>query len=140
MSTLTVHHKIGGRYVHHHWALSRVNVNAQARVRYVGAPCYAVGIVEMVTVSFEPTDARAEALPGEDLLEVANRCGALVPTGCLHGSCGICEVELNKYHKDGSAGAPTLVRACITKIPKGFSRVEIKEVQDPIWGQDGWDT
>ena len=32
---------------------------------------------------------------GEDWLDVANKAGVLIPTGCLKGTCGACEIEVN---------------------------------------------
>jgi hypothetical protein len=43
--------------------------------------------------------------------------------------------------KDSSAGSsPAVVRACVTKLPPGYSRVEVAQMQDAIWGLDGFDT
>ena len=37
--------------------------------------------------------------------QAAERSGADISTGCLHGSCGVCEVELHKFGPDGTQGA-----------------------------------
>jgi hypothetical protein len=55
------------------------------------------------------------------------------------------QVEVYKYTgdaaKDASAGSsPAVVRACVTKLPPGYSRVEVAQMQDAIWGLDGFDT
>lgn len=76
--------------------------------------------------------------------QAASRCKADIPTGCLHGSCGVCEVELHRY-KDAQGGpvdgGPVVVRACIAKVPRGWGRVEVGMMaDDQVWGQDGWDT
>jgi hypothetical protein len=75
-------------------------------------------------------------------MAVAARCKADIPTGCLHGSCGVCEVELFKYDADGKeAGSPVVMRACVAKVPRGWSRIEVGFLSaDAVWGQDGWDT
>lgn len=57
----------------------------------------------------------------------------------------MCEVEVYKYTGDAalddSAGsAPAVVRACITKVPPGYSRIEVAAMEDAIWGLDGFDT
>lgn len=39
-----------------------------------------------------------------------------------------------------AAATPAVVRACITKLPPGYSRVEVAQMQDAIWGLDGFDT
>jgi hypothetical protein len=55
------------------------------------------------------------------------------------------QVEVYKYtgdaDRDSSAGSsPAVVRACVTKLPPGYSRVEVAQMQDAIWGLDGFDT
>jgi len=55
------------------------------------------------------------------------------------------QVEVYKYTGDAalddSAGsAPAVVRACITKVPPGYSRIEVAAMEDAIWGLDGFDT
>jgi xanthine dehydrogenase iron-sulfur cluster and FAD-binding subunit A len=64
-----------------------------------------------------------------------------IPTGCLSGSCGICEVEVAKL-VDSSASdpSPAVIRACIAKVPPGYAELRVKNMEDAIWGQDGFDT
>lgn len=53
------------------------------------------------------------------------------------------QVEVRKFQdsaEPGSVESPTVVRACITKVPPGYSRIEISQLSDSIWGSDGWDT
>ncbi|EFJ45156.1 hypothetical protein VOLCADRAFT_94570 [Volvox carteri f. nagariensis] len=97
---------------------------------------------DVVTVYFRQEGTSTQARPGEDFLEVASRCRADIPTGCLHGSCGVCEVELFKCGSDGrEAGSPVVMRACVAKVPRGWGRVEVGMMSaDTVWGQDGWDT
>ncbi|KAG2490075.1 hypothetical protein HYH03_011540 [Edaphochlamys debaryana] len=75
-------------------------------------------------------------------MEAASRAGADIPTGCLHGSCGVCEVELFRLGPGGAAdGGPVVVRACVAKVPGLWERVEVGMMDvDSVWGQDGWDT
>ena len=57
-------------------------------------------------------------------LEAARAAGTSIPTACLAGSCGACEIEVNGR----------LVRACIATVPaarSGSLRVEL--VSDPCW-------
>ena len=77
-----------------------------------------------VQIKFLPNDVTIEAQSGEPLLEVAERAGVSIPTGCLMGSCHACEVELD----DG-----TPVCACITAIPVGQEQLTIKLYADPTW-------
>ncbi|PNH02272.1 hypothetical protein TSOC_011750 [Tetrabaena socialis] len=97
---------------------------------------------EVVTVHFRQEGRSTQARPGEELMEAASRCAADIPTGCLHGSCGVCEVELFRYGPDGQlAGGPVVMRACVARVPRGWARVEVAMMPlDAVWGQDGWDT
>ena len=54
----------------------------------------------------------------------AEKAGVSIPTGCLSGSCGACEIEV-----DGE-----IVRACITTIPKlKKKKVKVEFAGDPYW-------
>lgn len=77
-----------------------------------------------VKVQFLPDDITVEAEPGEPMLEVANRAGVFIPTGCLMGSCHACEVEL---------GDGTPVCSCISSIPLGTDSLIIHVYSDPVW-------
>lgn len=77
-----------------------------------------------VSVRFLPDDVTITADVGESLLDVANRAGIFIPTGCLMGSCHACEVEL----ADGDT-----IRACITAIPPGCEELIINLFSDPTW-------
>ncbi|MFM7438696.1 MAG: 2Fe-2S iron-sulfur cluster-binding protein, partial [Snowella sp.] len=46
-----------------------------------------------INVLFLPDQITIQAEPGELILDVAERAGLLIPTGCLMGSCHACEVE-----------------------------------------------
>ncbi len=62
--------------------------------------------------------------PGRDWLQAAREAGMAIPTGCLGGSCGACEIEVNGR----------VVRACIATVPpsrSGSLRVEL--ASDPTW-------
>jgi ferredoxin len=77
-----------------------------------------------VWVRFLPADVMVEAIAGEPLLDVADRAGIMIPTGCLMGSCHACEVELD----DGEA-----ICSCISSVPAGRSRLTINLYSDPTW-------
>lgn len=77
-----------------------------------------------VSIRFLPNDVTVEAEPGESLLEVADRAGVDIPTGCLMGSCHACEVEIE--------GGET-VRSCISAVPPGRSHLTIQLFSDPSW-------
>ena len=77
-----------------------------------------------VKIRFLPEEVTIEAEPGEPLLQVAERAGIFIPTGCLMGSCHACEVELD----DGMA-----ICACITAVPRGKSELTINLYGDDLW-------
>ncbi len=62
--------------------------------------------------------------PGSDWLVAAQEAGFAIPTGCLGGSCGACEIEVNGR----------VVRACIATVPpsrQGTLKVDL--AADPHW-------
>lgn len=77
-----------------------------------------------VRVRFLPDNVTVEAEVGEPLLDVAERAGVLIPTGCLMGSCHACEVEVE--------GGNT-IRACITAVPPSHEQLTINLFVDPTW-------
>ena len=56
-------------------------------------------------------------------LEAAQAAGVSIPTGCLGGSCGACEIEVNGE----------LVRACISSVPKSNDLLQVELASDPYW-------
>ncbi len=61
---------------------------------------------------------------GEDWLKEAFKVGIEIPTGCLNGSCGACEIEVNGK----------TVRACISSIPNSTShKLKVEFSYDPYW-------
>jgi ferredoxin len=78
----------------------------------------------MIKVIFLPDNVEIEADAGEPILDVAERAGVFIPTGCLMGSCCACEVEL---------GDGTPVCACISGIPSGAEELTIHLYSDPTW-------
>ncbi|MGF1457908.1 MAG: 2Fe-2S iron-sulfur cluster-binding protein [Leptolyngbyaceae cyanobacterium] len=78
-----------------------------------------------VTIKFVPDDVTVNAEVGEPLLQVAERAGVTIPTGCLMGSCHACEVEID------SQADP--ICACISAVPAGKSELTINLYVDPTW-------
>ncbi|AUT03262.1 (2Fe-2S)-binding protein [Nostoc sp. CENA543] len=76
-----------------------------------------------VVVRFLPDDVTINAEVGEPLLDVADRAGVFIPTGCLMGTCHACTVELD----DGDT-----IRACITSVPPQ-AELTIHLFSDPTW-------
>lgn len=77
-----------------------------------------------IKVRFLPDDVTVVAEPGESLLQVAERGGVFIATGCLMGTCHACEVEL----EDGTA-----IRSCISSIPSDRSELTVNIYEDLAW-------
>ncbi len=61
---------------------------------------------------------------GHDWLVAAEAAGVHIPTGCLGGSCGACEIEVNGE----------VVRACISTVPPSSSgSLTVEFATDPYW-------
>lgn len=77
-----------------------------------------------VSIRFLPDDVTIKAEVGEPILQVAQRAGIFIPTGCLMGSCHACEVEI----EEGET-----ICACISAVPAGRSALTINLYSDPNW-------
>ena len=77
-----------------------------------------------VIITFLPDNIKIVAEPGESILEVAQKAGVFIPTGCLMGSCHACEVELD----DG-----TSICSCITAVPSDQKELSINVFSDVSW-------
>ncbi len=77
-----------------------------------------------IKIRFLPDNIVTEAEPGESMLQVAERAGVFIPTGCLMGSCHACEIELD----DGNP-----VCACISSISGDQPELTITLYDDPSW-------
>lgn len=77
-----------------------------------------------VQIRFLPDDVTIDAQAGEPLLQVADRAGLKIPTGCLMGSCHACEVEI----EGGEA-----ICACISSVPANCKTLTINLFVDPTW-------
>ncbi|NEQ30550.1 MAG: 2Fe-2S iron-sulfur cluster binding domain-containing protein [Leptolyngbya sp. SIO4C5] len=78
-----------------------------------------------VEIRFLPDNTVTQAEAGEPLLQVADRAGVTIPTGCLMGSCHACEVEVE--------GEADPICACITAVPSGRSQMTVNLYVDPTW-------
>ena len=64
------------------------------------------------------------ALDGDDWFSSAEKAGIEIPTGCLTGSCGACEIDVNGQ----------TVRACISNIKSDKKRLlKVSLTTDPFW-------
>ena len=61
---------------------------------------------------------------GDDWFSSAEKAGLEIPTGCLTGSCGACEIDVNGE----------TVRACISTI-KNHKKcpLQVSLTTDPFW-------
>ncbi|EDY37657.1 ferredoxin [Cyanobium sp. PCC 7001] len=71
-----------------------------------------------------PDGSCTSAQPGCPWLEAAQQAGMMIPTGCLGGSCGACEIEVNGR----------VVRACIATVPSSrCGSLTVELATDPYW-------
>ena len=78
---------------------------------------------ELVTIRW-PEGQISRVPVGEDWLVAATGAGLAIPTGCLGGSCGACEIEVNGETQ----------RACITQVPASpAGPLDVAWAGDPYW-------
>ena len=71
-----------------------------------------------------PNDNETFASEGDDWFSSAQKAGLKIPSGCLTGSCGACEIDVNGK----------TVRACISNIKsKKQSFLKVTLTTDPFW-------
>ncbi len=69
-------------------------------------------------------DKETYASEGDDWFSTAEKAGIEIPTGCLTGSCGACEIDVNGE----------TVRACISNIKsKKKCTLKVSLTTDPFW-------
>ena len=71
-----------------------------------------------------PNNNETYVSEGDDWFLSAKKAGLEIPTGCLTGSCGACEIDVNG----------TTVRACISAIKSNKkSLLKVCLTTDPFW-------
>ena len=71
-----------------------------------------------------PNNIETYASEGDDWFSIAKTVGLEIPTGCLTGSCGACEIDVNGE----------TVRACISNIQsKKNCSLRVSFTTDPFW-------
>ena len=71
-----------------------------------------------------PNGLISQAKPGDDWLVLARAAKNPIPTGCLGGSCGACEIEVNGK----------VIRACISSVAIDSSNcLQVEFANDPHW-------
>ena len=69
-----------------------------------------------------PNNDSSNCPPGVEWLKAAYDANIEIPTGCLGGSCGACEIEVNGE----------VVRACIASVPDQ-KEIKVDYFSDPYW-------
>jgi ferredoxin len=80
-----------------------------------------------IKITFLPAQVITLAEVGEGWLEVAARAGIEIPTGCLSGSCGACEVDVVSNDQVETC------RTCIGTVPPGYTNLTVQLFGDPTW-------
>ncbi len=71
-----------------------------------------------------PNNKETFVSDGDDWLSSAEKAGLDIPIGCLTGSCGACEIDVNGE----------TVRACISEITNNKeSTLRVSLTTDPFW-------
>ena len=71
-----------------------------------------------------PNNIETYASEGDDWFSTAEKAGLEIPTGCLTGSCGACEIDVNCE----------TVRACISNIKSNKkSTLKVSLTTDTFW-------
>jgi len=71
-----------------------------------------------------PNNNETYAAEGDDWFSTAEKAGLEIPTGCLTGSCGACEIDVNGQ----------TVRACVSEIKSDKKcLLNVSLTTDPFW-------
>ncbi len=70
-----------------------------------------------------PNNILTEAKEGDDWFITAKKANIKIPTGCLSGSCGACEIDVNGK----------TIRPCITGIKLSNQKLNVEFTSDPYW-------
>mgnify|MGYP001414058711 CR=1 FL=1 len=71
-----------------------------------------------------PNNILTIAKEGEDWFSIAEKANIEIPTGCLNGNCGACEIDVNGE----------TIRPCVKNIEyKKSKHLNIEFTTDPFW-------
>ncbi len=77
----------------------------------------------METIKINWPNKKSSNCPaGIEWLKAAHDANIEIPTGCLVGSCGACEIEVNGE----------VIRACIATVPERKD-LQVEFFSDPYW-------
>ena len=77
----------------------------------------------METIKINWPNKKSSYCPaGIEWLKAAHDANIEIPTGCLVGSCGACEIEVNGE----------VIRACIATVPE-IKDLQVEFFSDPYW-------
>ena len=77
----------------------------------------------MKTIKINWPNKKSSNCPaGIEWLKAAHDANIEIPTGCLVGSCGACEIEVNGE----------VIRACIATVPE-IKDLQVEFFSDPYW-------
>lgn len=78
---------------------------------------------------------KVSARSGENLLQVAERCGVMIPDMdfCFQGSCSDCEMEVvGGAQEVGGQGSSDIIRSCLCPVPKGRTSIDVNIFDDTL--------
>ncbi len=70
-----------------------------------------------------PNKILTEANEGDDWFKNARKANVIIPTGCLSGNCGACEIDVNGK----------TIRPCISNIELSNQELNVDFTSDPYW-------
>lgn len=71
-----------------------------------------------------PNKVTTNASDGDDWFLMAKKADLEIPTGCLNGSCGACEIDVNGE----------TIRPCVHPIRwEGVDYLNVEFIYDPFW-------
>ena len=71
-----------------------------------------------------PNGNRTIAKEGDNWILAAKKAGIEIPVGCLGGSCGACEIEVNGE----------ILRSCINEVKTyKTDMIDVNFSEDPYW-------
>tara|TARA_Y100001978_G_C23462531_1_gene323064 strand:+ start:74 stop:319 length:246 start_codon:yes stop_codon:yes gene_type:complete len=70
-----------------------------------------------------PNNLVTIAEEGQDFFMIAKMANIEIPSGCLTGSCGVCEIDVNGK----------TIRPCVCNLEASNQLINIEFTTDPYW-------